>query len=286
MNRKPLLDRLAAFPRLGLADLPTPLEPMKRLTAHLDGPRLWVKLGLACHLAVYHGRVEPPTIEYKTSGNAFLNRLFGAHLHDVAWTGDRNAAIRSLVGDLEASGRRPYFVPYGVSSALGAVAYATTISEIELQAARSGFAPAAIVHCTGSAGTQAGLVVGAAVAMPNTRIVGIDIDAEPVRVRSDVVAFAREASDLLAAPFDDAMVEVVAGHAGPSYGVPHEATIEAIRLAGQLEGLPLDPVYSGKGLAGLIALIRQGRWRKNEDVIFLHTGGTPALFAYQSALGI
>jgi len=338
MDRKPLSDRLAVFPRLGLADLPTPLEPMKRLTAHLDGPRLWVKredvmglgfggnklrkldyvlheavvggadtivsggvvqsnsqrqvaaaaakLGLPCHLAVYHGRLEPPTPEYKTSGNALLNRLFGAHLHDVAWTGDRNAAIRTLVADLEAQGRRPYFVPYGVSNALGAVAYATTIAEIELQAARSGFAPAAIVHCTGSAGTQAGLVAGAAVAMPNTRIVGIDIDAEPARVRSDVVAFAQEASNLLEIPFDEAMVEVIAGHAGPSYGVPHEATIEAIRLAGKLEGLPLDPVYSGKGLAGLIALIREGRWRKDEDVIFLHTGGAPALFAYQSALGI
>jgi L-cysteate sulfo-lyase len=338
MGRKLLSDRLAAFPRLGLADLPTPLEPMKRLTGHLDGPRLWVKredvmglgfggnklrkldyvlheavasgadtvvsggvvqsnsqrqvaaaaakLGLQCHLAVYHGRIEPPTPEYKTSGNAFLNRLFGAHLHDVAWTGDRNAAIRMLVGDLEAQGRRPYFVPYGVSNALGAIAYATTIAEIELQAAQSGFAPAAIVHCTGSAGTQAGLVVGAAVAMPKTQIVGIDIDAEPARVRSDVVAFAREASNLLEVPFVEAMVEVIAGHAGPSYGVPHEATIEAIRLAGRLEGLPLDPVYSGKGLAGLIALIRQGRWRKDEDVIFLHTGGAPALFAYQSALGI
>ena len=338
MGRKPLSDRLAAFPRLGLADLPTPLEPMKRLTAYLDGPRLWAKredvmglgfggnklrkldyvlyeavasgadtivsggvvqsnsqrqvaaaaarLGLACHLAVYHGRIEPPTPEYKTSGNAFLNRLFGAHLHDVPWTGDRNAAIRSLVSNLEAKGRRPYFVPYGVSNALGAVAYATTISEIELQAARLGFAPKAIVHCTGSAGTQAGLVAGSAVAMPNTRIVGIDIDAEPARVRSDVAAFAQEASDLLEIPFDEATVEVIAGHAGPSYGVPHEATIEAIRLAGQLEGIPLDPVYSGKGLAGLIALIRQGRWRKDEDVIFLHTGGAPALFAYLSALGI
>ena len=81
-------------------------------------------------------------------------------------------------------------------------------------------------------------------------------------------------------------MEVVAGHAGPAYGVPHEATIEAIRLAGRLEALALDPVYSGKGLAGLIALIRAGRWRKDEDVIFLHTGGAPALFAYQSALGI
>jgi L-cysteate sulfo-lyase len=338
IDRKPLIDRLAAFPRLGLADLPTPLEPMKRLTAHLGGPRLWIKrddatglgfggnklrkldyvlhdavsngadtivsggvvqsnsqrqvaavaakLGLACHLAVYHGRLAPPTPEYETSGNAFLNRLFGAHLHDVPWTGNRNAAIRTLVDDLRASGLRPYFVPYGVSNALGAVAYATTIAEIEQQAALSGFEPSAIVHCTGSAGTQAGLVVGAAVAMPGTRVVGIDIDAEPARVRADVVALARQAADLLGAGFDEAMVEVVAGHAGPAYGVPHEATIEAIRLAGKSEALVLDPVYSGKGLAGLIAMIRQGRWRNDEDVIFLHTGGAPALFAYQSALGI
>jgi L-cysteate sulfo-lyase len=333
-----LADRLAAFPRLGLATLPTPLEPMKRLSAHLGGPRLWVKredatglgfggnklrkldyvlheavangadtivsggvvqsnsqrqvaaaaarLGLACHLAVYHGRLAPPTAEYKSSGNAFLNRLFGAELHDVPWTGDRNAAIRALVGDLEAQGRKPYFVPYGVSNPIGAVGYATTIAEIEQQAPLLGFTPSAIVHCTGSAGTQAGLVVGAAIAMPRTGIVGIDIDAEPARVRADVVTLAREASALLDVAFDDAAVEVVAGHAGPAYGVPHEATIEAIRLAGRLEALPLDPVYSGKGLAGLIALIRQGRWRKDEDVIFLHTGGAPALFAYQSALDI
>jgi L-cysteate sulfo-lyase len=338
IDRKPLIERLAAFPRLGLADLPTPLEPMKRLTAHLSGPRLWVKrddatglgfggnklrkldyvlhdaiskgadtivsggvvqsnsqrqvaavaakLGLACHLAVYHGRLAPPTPEYETSGNALLNRLFGAHLHDVPWTGDRNTAIRTLVDDLQAKGRKPYFVPYGVSNALGAVAYATTIAEIEQQAARLGFKPAAIVHCTGSAGTQAGLVVGAAAAMPSTGIVGIDIDAEPARVRSDVVALARQAADLLDVKFDESTVEVVAGHAGPAYGVPHEATIEAIRLAGQTEALVLDPVYSGKGLAGLIAMIRQGRWGNDEDVVFLHTGGAPALFAYQSALGI
>jgi L-cysteate sulfo-lyase len=338
VDHKPLAERLAGFPRLGLATLPTPLEPMHRLTEHLGGPRLWVKredatglgfggnklrkldyvlhaaisegadtivsggviqsnsqrqvaaaaakLGLSCHLAVYHGRLTPPAPEYKTSGNAFLNRLFGAQLHDVPWTGDRNAAIRALVGELEAQGHKPYFVPYGVSNALGAIGYATAISEIESQAALLGFTPSAIVHCTGSAGTQAGLVIGANVAMPDTRIVGIDIDAEPARVRADVVALAQEASSLLDIRFDESAIEVVAGHAGPAYGVPHEATLEAIRLAGRLEALPLDPVYSGKGLAGLIALIRQGRWRKDEDVIFLHTGGAPALFAYQSTLGI
>src|ERR1041384_6201974 len=199
INRRPLSDRLALFPRLGLATLPTPLEPMRRLSAHLGGPRLWVKredatglgfggnklrkldyvlhdaisrgcdtivsggvvqsnsqrqvaaaaakLDLACHLAVYHGRLEPPTPEYKTSGNAFLNRLFGAELHDVPWTGDRNAAIRALVADLEARSRTPVFVPYGVSSALGALAYATTIGEIASQAAALGCNPVAIVHC-------------------------------------------------------------------------------------------------------------------------------------------
>jgi 1-aminocyclopropane-1-carboxylate deaminase/D-cysteine desulfhydrase-like pyridoxal-dependent ACC family enzyme len=242
------------------------------------------KLGMECHLAVYHGRLAPPTPEYETSGNMLLNRLFGAHLHDVPWTGDRNAAIEQLGSRLRQEGRRPYFVPYGVSSPLGAIAYASTVLEIAEQSAASGIRPAAIVHCSGSGGTQAGLVLGASVAMPETRIVGIDIDAEPERVRSDVIAYARAAAEMIGAPFDDNDVEVIAGHAGPGYGVPHAATLEAIKLAGALEALPLDPVYSGKGLAGLIALIREGRWESGTDVVFIHTGGTPALFAYQAAL--
>jgi L-cysteate sulfo-lyase len=330
--------QLSQFQRLGLAQLDTPLEPLKRLSAHLGGPRLWVKredatglgfggnklrkldyvlhdavssgadtlvsggvvqsnsqrqvaaaaakLGMECHLAVYHGRVSPPTPEYNASGNAFLNRLFGAHLHDVPWTGDRNSAIRELGAKLEQQGRRPYFVPYGVSNVLGAIGYATTIAEIGQQAAALGIRPTAIVHCSGSAGTQAGLIVGAAACMPQTRVVGVDIDAEPERVRSDVTRLAREAAERLEVPFAELHIDVVAGHAGPAYGVPHAATIEAIRLAGRLEALPLDPVYSGKGLAGLIALIREGRWSADDDVIFIHTGGSPALFAYQSALDI
>jgi len=337
----PLTDlesRLTRFQRLGLAHLPTPLEPMKRLSAHLGGPRLWVKredctgvglggnklrkldyvlsealasgadtlvsggvvqsnsqrqvaaaaarLGLECHLAVYHGRVAPPTAAYGSSGNALLNRLFGATLHDVPWTGDRNAAIRALAAKLTAVGRKPYVVPYGVSNPLGAVAYATTVVEIAQQAKMLGFIPDAIVHCSGSAATQAGLAVGAAHALPDTRIVGIDIDAEPERVHADVVRYAEGAAELLALPFDAQRIEVVAGHAGPAYGIVHEATIEAIRLAGRLEALALDPVYSGKGLAGMIALIRTGRWRADADIVFIHTGGTPALFAYGETLGL
>jgi L-cysteate sulfo-lyase len=330
--------RLARFPRLGLAHLPTPLEPMRRLSAHLGGPRLWVKredctgvglggnklrkldyvlhdafasgadtlvsggvvqsnsqrqvaaaaarLGLDCHLAVYHGRVAPPNAAYETSGNALLNRLFGATLHDVPWTGDRNGAIRDLAQRLAEAGRKPYVLPYGVSNPLGAVAYATTVVEIAYQSAALGFVPSAIVHCSGSAATQSGLAVGAGRALPDTRVVGIDIDAEPERVRADVVAYAEGAADLLDLPFDPVCVEVVAGHAGPAYGVAHEATIEAIKLAGRLEALALDPVYSGKGLAGMIALIRAGRWRAGSDLVFIHTGGTPSLFAYGDSLGL
>ena len=320
-----------------LASLPTPLEPMKWLTAHLGGPRLWVKredatglgfggnklrkldyvlheavssgadtivsggvvnsnsqrqvaavaakLGLACHLAVYHGRLEPPMPEYKMSGNAFLNRLFGAHLHDVPWTGDRNAAIRALVDDLEAKGNKPYFCAVR-----------------RLECARR----SRLCHddCRDrTAGRAVGIRASRYRALhrkrrhagwPRRRYRRGNARSDRrdrYRRRARTGArrcrgVPREASDLLDFPFDEARVEVVAGHAGPAYGVPHEATIEAIRLAGQLEALPLDPVYSGKGLAGLIALIRQGRWRKDEDVIFLHTGGAPALFAYQSALGI
>jgi L-cysteate sulfo-lyase len=345
MCGKPIMDmsatqefeaRLARFARLGLAHLPTPLEPMRRLSAHLVGPRLWVKredrtgvgfggnklrkldyvlaealsagadtlvsggvvqsnsqrqvaaaaakLGLACHLAVYHGRLAPPTAEYATSGNVLLNRLFGATLHDVPWTGDRNSAIGELAASLACAGRRPYVVPYGVSDGLGALAYASAVVEIARQSAELGFAPAAIVHASGSAGTQAGLVLGGAMTLPSTRIVGIDIDAEPGRVRADVVTHGRAAAALLDMRFDEARVEVVAGHAGPAYGVPHFATLEAIKLAGRLEALVLDPVYSGKGLAGLIAMIGEKRWSKDEDVVFIHTGGEPALFAYRDVL--
>lgn len=337
-NISELISRVARLPRIGIADLPTPLHPLQRLSDHLAGPRIWVKredasglgfggnklrkldyvlrqaldegcdclvsggvvqsnsqrqvaaaaakLGLECHLAVYHGRLAPPTPEYERSGNALLNRIYGAILHDVPWTGDRNKAIDALAEDLTQAGRNPFVVPYGVSSGMGAVGYASAAAEIAEQTVALGIKPRAILHCSGSGATQAGLVVGAALGLPETEIVGIDIDAEPERVRADVVRFADAASELLEIPFDAERIEVVAGHAGPAYGELHQATVEAIRLAGRLEALVLDPVYSGKGLAGLIALIKEGRWKATDDVIFLHTGGSPSLFAYQSALGI
>lgn len=243
-------------------------------------------LGLDCHLAVYHGRVAPPTSAYETSGNALLNRLFGAKLHDTPWNGDRNGPVEALAKQLIARGKRPYVVPYGVSNGLGAVGYASAAAEIAAQSVEAGFAPSAIVHCTGSGATQAGLSIGAQTALPRCEVIGIDIDAEPERVRADVVSYADAGAKLLNLAFDANSVEVVAGHAGPAYGVPHDATIEALSLAGRFEAMALDPVYSAKGLAGLVALINDGRWKSDDNIVFLNTGGVPALFAYADALPI
>lgn len=244
------------------------------------------KLGLECHLAVYHGRVTPPTAQYETSGNALLNRLYGAVLHDRPWSGDRNGPVKALAADLEAKGKRPFVVPYGVSSALGAVGYASVVVELAEQSERLGFEPLSVIHCTGSGATQAGLAIGAQTALPDCNVIGIDIDAEPERVKADVIGFAESGARLLCLPFDADLIEVIAGYAGSAYGVPHEGTMDALKLAGRLEGMTLDPVYSAKGLAGLIALIKSGRWAKGENVIFLNTGGTPSLFAYAEALDI
>ena len=240
------------------------------------------KLGLDCHLAVYHGRLAPPSPEYGRTGNALLNRLFGATLHDVPWNGDRNGAIRDLAARLQAQGRKTYVVPYGVSNPLGAVGYASAVAEIAQQCLALGVTPRAIVHCSGSAGTQAGLVVGARACLPDTRIVGIDIDAEPERVRADVLACGR-ARGRAARP---AVRRRPMSRSSPAMPVRPMAcrTRRRSRRSGsaaRLEALVLDPVYSGKGLAGLIALIRAGRWSADDDVVFVHTGGAPALFAYR-----
>ena len=329
---EPPTSKIEAFARLGLAQLPTPLQKLSRLSVHFGGPQIWAKrddetglglggnklrkleyvlydaiakgadtlvsggvvqsnsqrlvaaaaakLGLQCHLAVFHGRVDPPAAEYTYSGNAYLNRLFGATLHDVPWTGDRNAAIAALSETLQEQGKTTYQVPYGVSSPLGAIGYARAFHEIMDQALAQGMKPATIVHCSGSGGTQAGLIAGMSGSEFDVEILGIDIDAEPERVRSDVRELAKKCARLLGGEVDDNDVRVVAGYAGSAYGVPHQETLAAMSLLGRLEGMVLDPVYTGKAMAGLIAMLREGRWSADDHIVFIHSGGTPAVFAY------
>ncbi len=240
------------------------------------------KLGLECHVVTLKGRVAKDDAAYLTSGNALVTRLLGAVAHEVAWSGDRNGAIEQIAADLRAAGRRPYIVPYGGSNGRGALGAVHAACELVGQIGEMGLEVTALAHCSGSAGTQAGLGVGLAAVAPEIRLIGIDIDAEPERVLGDVRRIAAETAELLglADTLGDIEFDVRAGFAGPAYGVVAPETVEAIELAARCEGLVTDPVYSGRGMAGLIGLVRGGEFEAGEAVVFLHTGGTPGLFAY------
>jgi L-cysteate sulfo-lyase len=175
-----------------------------------------------------------------------------------------------------------YFVPYGASDARGAMGYALAAEEIVKDLPDVAW----IVHGSGSAGTQAGLLTGLLAMGHPARVVGVDVDAQEARVRADVCRVGREAAALLgcAERWDDSAVEVVGRWSGPAYGVADATTEEAIRLAAQLEGLALDPVYSGKAMAGLIGLAREGRFGDSETVVWIHTGGSPGIFAYPETM--
>lgn len=240
------------------------------------------KLGIECHLGIMRGRLAATEPGYEATGNILLDRLYGAIIHDIPWDEDRNLRLRGIAEGLGAAGRRVYLVPYGASDALGAMGYALAAEEI------IGDCPdvAWIVHGSGSAGTQAGLLAGLLALGHPARVIGVDVDAQPERVRADVCRTGREAAALLGVGerWDDGLVEVAAGWSGPAYGVADAATEEAIRLAARVEGLALDPVYSGKGMAGLIGLARQGRFRDVGTVVWIHTGGSPGIFAYPETM--
>ena len=323
------------LPRIHQGHLPTPLEPLDRLSELLGGPRIWVKrddatglatggnktrkleflmadalekgadtvitcggaqsnhtrqtaaaaarLGLAC--ALVHQAAHPwDGPDYAETGNVLLDRLLGAELHAVPTEADRDAGMARLADELRARGRRPYVIPGGGSNALGGLGYAGCAFEITAQANDRDLAVDHIVVATGSGGTQGGLVAGLAALNSPIAAIGIDIEADAAGVAARARAVAEGTAALLGVRGGVApeAVTVVPGYAGPAYGQPTPAMIEAVRLAARHEGLLLDPVYSGKAMAGLIDLIRRGRFGADETVVFLHTGGTPALFAYRS----
>jgi L-cysteate sulfo-lyase len=240
------------------------------------------KLGLECHLGIMSGRLATTEPGYNSNGNILLDRVYGAVVHDIPWSEDRNARLRAIAEDLRRAGRTPYLVPYGASDALGAMGYALATEEIVAQRPTVAW----IVHASGSAGTQAGLLAGLLALGHPARVIGVDVDAQATRVATDVRRVGREAAGLLgiSARWDDACVEVADAWCGPAYGVADAATEEAIALAARLEGFALDPVYAGKGMAGLIGLARAGRFGRDEAVVWIHTGGAPGMFAYPDTM--
>jgi len=244
------------------------------------------RAGLKCAL-VLERAVPWPEPAYETSGNILLDRLLGAEVHLCAPGESRAARSPAVVAAARAAGEVPCFVPTGGSNGIGALGYVDCALELLDQARNRDLTIDAVVVASGSGGTHGGLLVGLIGAASGVRVIGIDIDNAPDKVRADVARVAHEAAGLLGieATLSGDAIDVRAGYAAPGYGLPNPATIEAMRLAARLEGLILDPVYSGKAMAGLIDLVRRGAFAQDESVVFLHTGGAPALFTYAGAFG-
>jgi L-cysteate sulfo-lyase len=327
---------LGRFPRVRLGHLPTPLEPMTRLSAHLGGPKLWIKrddctglatggnktrkleylvadalaqgadtlitlgalqsnharqtaaaaakLGLKCVL-VLEERVTQPTDAYRHNGNLLLDRLLGATVKLVPRDSSMTGAVEIAADDVRRAGGKPYVVPGGGSNAVGALGYVGCALEILEQAGELGMHVSHVVHATGSSGTQAGLIAGFDGVKSDVRVLGITVGRPRDNQERNVGRLLDETWAHLglkgAAPRDNIAADD--SYFGEAYGIPTKAMKEAVALLAETEGVLLDPVYSGKAMSGLIDLVRQGRFARDENVVFVHTGGQAGLFAYQPA---
>ena len=323
------------IPRLHFAHLPTPIEPLPRLSAALGGPRLFIKrddqtglalggnktrkleflvaaaqaegagtlvtagawqsnhcrqtaaaaarFGLDCTLVL----AGPPPTE--ATGNLLLDRLLGADIVPVADRADRDQVLQRTGEELAAQGRAPYVIPVGGSSPTGALGYCFAVEEaLAQQVPVAGAEFDWMVFCTSSSGTHAGLVLGQRLFGYGGQVLGISNDHPAAWVQRQVASLASAASEKLGPriDFSHADVRVNDDYCAAGYGVLTAAEREAIALFARLEGILLDPVYTGRAAAGLIDLIRQGFFDKSARVLFWHTGGQAALFAsdYQAAL--
>lgn len=231
---------------------------------------LAARMGLDCIL-VLSGEPEQPS-----TGNLLLDHLFGA---EIVWTSpaDRQRVLQQTFDRAWESGRRPYLIPLGASTALGALGFEVAFQELLDQSVQADW----IVIASSSGGTQAGLVLGAQRAGWPGQVLGISVDRPAAELQEIVASVATSAAERLEASFqiEPKSVLINADYLGQGYGIMGSAELEAIQLFASLEGLLLDPVYTARAAAGLIDLIRRGFYKPGQTVLFWHTGGTPALFA-------
>ncbi len=243
------------------------------------------KEGLKCRL-VLEERV-PNSYNLGASGNNFLFRLLGVEALAVVPGGsDLSAAMQEIADDLAREGRKGYLIPGGGSNSLGAIGYVACAEELLAQGFEMGLAFDHLVCASGSGGTHAGLVAGLVGNNAALPVTGISVRAKRQAQEEKLFALANETAERLGVRggvpreafrvFDD--------YVGEGYSLPSEGMAEAVRLFARLEGVLLDPVYTGKAAAGLIDLVRQGHFKEGEKVLFLHTGGSPALYAYQETI--
>ncbi|MDX2234852.1 MAG: D-cysteine desulfhydrase [Hyphomonadaceae bacterium] len=243
------------------------------------------KEGLKCRL-ILEERI-PGSYRPDAGGNNLLFDLMGVESVTVVPAGaDLSGALEHAVADLARSGRRGYAIPGGGSNPLGALGYAACAQEILAQCFDQSVTFDQIVVASGSAGTHAGLLVGLAALNAPIPVLGVNVRRPRAEQEGNVFKLAQETAAFAGVDgvVTRSMVTARDEWVGPGYSLPTPAMVEAVRLLARLEGVLLDPVYSGKAMAGLVALARNGEWRAQQRVLFLHTGGSPALFAYQRDL--
>ncbi|MEE8274583.1 MAG: D-cysteine desulfhydrase family protein [Alphaproteobacteria bacterium] len=253
-----------------------------RLTAAAAG-----KLGMACHIQLEE-RVPESDPVYRSSGNVLLDRILGATIHSYAEGEDEEGADRRLgeiAAELEAQGRRPYVIPLAPRhKPLGALGYVVAAREMLQQMRDDGLAIDEVVVPSGSGHTHAGVLVGLRALGCPARVTGVCVRRPAAPQRERITACCREIADLLGLEpvVSDADIHLTDDFLAPGYGRLNEPTIRAIEIAARCEGLILDPVYTGKAMAGFIR--RANEAAAGRSLLFLHTGGSPALFAYGAEL--
>ena len=328
---------LSRFPRIRLAHLPTPLEPMPRLSALLDGPEIWIKrddctglstggnktrkleflmaeavasgadivltqgatqsnharqtaaaaakLGMDCHILLEDrtGYNEP---NYRLNGNVLLDVLHGATIEHRGPGLDMNAEMMAVAEGFRAKGRNPYAIVGGGSNPTGALGYVNCALELLGQMVEGGLVFDHMITATGSAGTHAGLIVGLKALNAQLPLLGVGVRAPKETQEANVFRLAQATEEKLGVQGAVARGDVVANcdYIGKGYGIPADSTLEAIDLFARTEAILLDPVYSGKGAAGLIDLVRKGHFAKGQRIVFLHTGGAIGLTGYTHVL--
>lgn len=247
-----------------------------------------VKEGLRCRLVLEErvaGSYKP-----EASGNNFLFRLLGVEKITVVPGGaDMSTAMQQVADDLSKEGRRGYIIPGGGSNPVGATGYVACVQEIQDQLFEKNIRIDRIVTASGSAGTHAGLVAGICGCNMNIPVVGIGVSRDPENQDPLVYNLALKTAERVGVKQDIPREAVVTfgNYWRPKYSVPNKGMVEAVKLMAQTEGILLDPVYTGKAMAGLIDLSRNNYFKKGENVLFVHTGGSPGLYAYiQPLLGL
>ena len=238
-------------------------------------------MGLKC-LIIFEQRLREAPEAYMKSGNVFLNKLFGADIKVCPKNEDVTKYTEKIIEDIESKGTKVYFIPGGGSNAIGSLGYVECLNEIIKENNKYNFTH--IVHATGSSGTQSGLLAGKKYFNCNIPVTGICVRHKKDIQIDKVYAEAKKTCEKLQCKIlDKSDVIVDDDYIGSGYGEPTEGMIEATKLLAKKEAILLDPVYTGKGFAGLIGLIRKKKFSKNDNVLFIHTGGAVSLSAYEWA---